>query len=387
MTDIAPELLKKVQQSFEEETAKLWEDIKNSVKSYEEAYSYAIKVGEALSKSFGVNITPEVLPDGMMYYNIADKVVRPMLKAEYDLTSQAAVEAQRAANKAAGIGMKPQAAGFDDDRAQGIIDRVSSEPFEKVKWILDEPVRSFSKNVVDSTIQKNVEFQGKSGLSPKIRRTAVGETCEWCKAVAGTYSYPQVPKDVYRRHANCDCIVEYIEGGKIQNVHTKQVRTIKIDDIIKSQEEQRRANLRKRGSFNSKADPMRDAFGEGEQTNPEEIATFRREAEQAGVKIIEPKEEYLAYQPGLMPGTPGQLIISKGASYSAWRHEMKHMRDDRDNGWQGYRVRMDGDLCYQREIDAYEIEIQMALDAGREDIAEALRANLEEERKSIYGEA
>ena len=132
---------------------------------------------------------------------------------------------------------------------------------------------------------------------------------------------------------------------------------------------------------------MRDAFGGGEKTNPEEIAAFRKEAAAAGVKIIEPKNEYLAYQPGLLPGTPGQLIISKDASYSAWCHEMKHMRDDRDNGWQGYRVRMDRDLCYQREIDAYEIEIQMALDAGREDIADALRANLEEERKSIYGEA
>lgn len=388
MTDIAPELLEKVKQSFEAETASLKEDIARGVKSYEEAYSYAIKVGEALSKSFGVNITSEVLPDGMMYYNIADKVVRPMLMAEHELSSAAAVSAQKSANKAASIGIKPLEAEFDAKRAQGIIDRVSSQPFEEIKWILNEPVKTFSKNVVDHTLEKNVEFQGKSGLSPKIRRTATGETCDWCQAVAGTYSYPDVPKDVYRRHANCDCIVEYIEGGKIQNVHTKQVRPIVNGDIIKAQqEEQRRASLRKRGSFNSKADPMRDAFGGGEKTNPEEIAAFRKEAAAAGVKIIEPKNEYLAYQPGLLPGTPGQLIISKDASYSAWCHEMKHMRDDRDNGWQGYRVRMDRDLCYQREIDAYEIEIQMALDAGREDIADALRANLEEERKSIYGEA
>ena len=75
--------------------------------------------------------------------------------------------------------------------------------------------------MVDQTLEKNVDFQGKSGLSPKIRRTAFGETCEWCQAVAGTYSYPNVPKDVYRRHANCDCIVEYIDGGKIQDVHSK----------------------------------------------------------------------------------------------------------------------------------------------------------------------
>lgn len=229
MTDIAPELLEKVQQSFEAETASIKEEIAKGVKSYEEAYAYAIKVGEALSESFGVNITPEVLPDGMMYYNIANKVVRPMLRAEYEISSAAAVQAQRSANKAAGIGIKAQVAEFDEEKAQGIIDRVSSQPFEEIKWILNEPVKTFSKNVVDNTLQKNVEFQGKSGLSPKIRRTATGETCEWCQSVAGTYEYPNVPKDVYRRHANCDCIVEYIEGGKYQDVHSKVLYNSKAE--------------------------------------------------------------------------------------------------------------------------------------------------------------
>lgn len=245
MIDIAPELLEKVQQSFEAETASLKEEIANGVKSYEEAYSYAIKVGEALSKSFGVNITPEVLPDGMMYYNIADKVVRPMLQAEYEISSVAAVQAQRSANRAAGIGIKAQVADFDEERAQGIIDRVSSQPFDEVSWLLNEPVKSFSKNVVDQTLEKNVEFQGKSGLSPKIRRTATGETCEWCQAVAGTYSYPNVPKDVYRRHANCDCIVEYIEGGKYTDVHSKMTYNSKAERDAAVQERIARAQEQK----------------------------------------------------------------------------------------------------------------------------------------------
>lgn len=221
MTDIAPELLEKVQESFEAETAGLREEIKSGVKSYEEAYDYAIKVGEALSRSFGVNITPEVLPDGMMYYNIADKVVRPMLMTEYNLTSEAAVSAQRSVNKAAGIGIRPLKAEFDAEKAQGIIDRVSSQPFEEIKWILNEPVKTFSKNVVDQTIKKNVEFQGKSGLHPKIVRRASAGACQWCQEVAGTYEYPDVPDDVYRRHANCDCTTEYVSGGKYQDVWTK----------------------------------------------------------------------------------------------------------------------------------------------------------------------
>lgn len=255
MTDIAPELLEKVQESFEAETAGLREEIKSGVKSYEEAYDYAIKVGEALSRSFGVNITPEVLPDGMMYYNIADKVVRPMLMTEYNLTSEAAVSAQRSVNKAAGIGIRPLKAEFNAEKAQGIIDRVSSQPFEEIKWILNEPVKTFSKNVVDQTIKKNVEFQGKSGLSPKIRRTALGDACEWCQAVAGTYSYPNVPEDVYRRHANCDCVVEYIDGGKYQDVWSKKTYSKEEHDaaiqerIARAQEQIRQTKSNKYGKI------------------------------------------------------------------------------------------------------------------------------------------
>jgi hypothetical protein len=225
MTDISPELLEKIQKTFEEETVKLREQIKAGVKNYDEAYSYARKVGEALSRSFGVNITSEILPDGKLYYNIADKVVRPMLEAEYELSSAAAVSAQKSANKAAGIGIKPQTAEFNEDKAQGIIDRVSSQPFDEVKWLLNEPVKTFSQNVVDDTIQKNVEFQGKSGLSPKIVRKPSPDACEWCRTVAGTYTYPDVPKDVYRRHENCNCVVEYVEGGKYKNVWTKRNRS------------------------------------------------------------------------------------------------------------------------------------------------------------------
>lgn len=241
MDDIVPELLEAVKKSFEAKTKGLGESIAKGVKNYEEAYRYAIKVGGALSRAFKINITSEVLPDGMMYFNIANRVVLPMLQEGYELSSAAAIQAQRSANKAAGIGIKPQIAKFDEDRAKGIIDRLSSEPFDDVKWILDDPVKTFSKNVVDETLEKNVEFQGKSGLHPKIVRTASANACPWCLEMEGEYEYPDVPKDVYRRHENCDCIVEYIDGGKRQDIWSKKTYSRSQEESVT--ENQRRTTL------------------------------------------------------------------------------------------------------------------------------------------------
>ena len=62
---------------------------------------------------------------------------------------------------------------------------------------------------------------------------------------------------------------------------------------------------------------MADVMGPGERSHPKEIQAFREEAKRLGVDIIEHEHESLGYSPGLFPGTPGQLLISKGASYSA----------------------------------------------------------------------
>lgn len=53
-----------------------------------------------------------------------------------------------------------------------------------------------------------------------------GNCCEWCRNLAGSYTYPDgVPHDVYRRHQRCRCAVDYNPGnGKNQNVHSKQWR-------------------------------------------------------------------------------------------------------------------------------------------------------------------
>lgn len=163
------------------------------------------------------------------------------------------------------------------------------------------------------------------------------------------------------------------------------------ENVQKSVDNQRNSGIIKLNktqstAFNSRADPMADAFGSGEKSHPDKIQSFRKELLESNVSIVEHEKENLGYCPGLRRGEPGTIYISKGASYSAWAHEMQHMRDDRESGWLGMRVIADPDKRLEWEIRAYDVEIKMALDANRPDIAEMLRKNLDEERRKIYGE-
>ena len=140
----------------------------------------------------------------------------------------------QALNEAANIGIRPIKPDLPRDRINGIIDRVSSEDtFDDIAWILDEPIKIFSQSIVDDAIRVNAEFHAAAGMRPRIIRKLTGGCCEWCSKLAGTYTYPDVPQDVYRRHQRCRCTVDYIPGdGKVQNSHTKQWRDASKDEIL-----------------------------------------------------------------------------------------------------------------------------------------------------------
>lgn len=228
--DIVPSLLKKIKSEFEgarldsKALKDLLSKLHHSKASYLDANQYAIEIGEILSKALGASLTNETLPDGKMYYNIAQRVLTDVLGRNYELVSDYAEQVQKNLNSEAKIGLAAQVPELNQDRIDGLVNRLASEEsFDDVKWLLDDPIVNFSQSIVDDSIRKNVEFHHKVGLSPKIVRRVVGHPCKWCKSLEGSYNYPEIPKDIYRRHGNCRCTVDYHPGnGKKQNVHTKR---------------------------------------------------------------------------------------------------------------------------------------------------------------------
>ncbi|MEG1525689.1 MAG: polymorphic toxin type 50 domain-containing protein [Clostridia bacterium] len=243
MEDIASALLEAIRSSFKT----LLGDAEVTKKTYMGAAEYAERVGAALSEAFGSNLSSEALPDGRMYWNIADRTVRPMLEQGHNLVAEATVQVQQTMNKAAGIGLKAQAAPMNTERVDSILNKLSSaEQYDDAAWILDEPVKTFVRCTVDDTLRKNVDFQGKAGLSPRIIRTAESHCCEWCSKLEGTYRYPDVPDDIYRRHNRCRCAVEYDPGGGMrQDVWSKRWTTPEERDKIEARKALRRDHAEK----------------------------------------------------------------------------------------------------------------------------------------------
>ena len=232
--DVLPKLLEKVKNEFElaygesEIIRNAFAKLKAKKATYRTANDFAIEIGGILSKALGVSINADKLPDGKMYYNIAQRLLTDVLGRNYELVSGYASDVQKNLNDKAKIGLKVQVTELNKDRIAGIVNRFSSEDnFEDVSWLLDEPIVNFTQSIIDDSIRKNAEFHYKAGLQPEIVRTSYFHCCEWCQEVQGNYKYPRVPKDVYRRHQHCRCIVDYDpKNGKTQNVWTKKWNSI-----------------------------------------------------------------------------------------------------------------------------------------------------------------
>lgn len=233
--DIVPDLLESIQSDFENERLDskkiqhLLKLLEENSATYLEANDYAIEIGELLSKVLNRHITAEILPDGKMYFNIADRVLNETLKNNYELIADYAETVQAQLNKKAGISLKSQRPQLNQERIDSLVNKLASKDnFDFVKFVLLEPIVNFSQSIIDDAIEANVDFHAKVGMSPKIIRTAVGKACKWCKSLVGIHDYHSLKnKDVFRRHDRCRCTVDYLPGdGKVKNVWTKQERTI-----------------------------------------------------------------------------------------------------------------------------------------------------------------
>lgn len=240
MADIGAELLGKIRAEFQNSCKadkyiqSVLKKIEGGTAKMEEVALLSKQLGFRVSQAIGAHVNVAALPDGKMYYNIADTILTGVLKDNYDVINSAAAECQKALDSQTGINITPQQAAFPTERVQAVVNAASVPDIAEEVMIrrMTAPAQNITESFYNDYVQTNVKFRSDAGLDCYIIRNDHGGCCEWCAKLAGKYHYPEdVPKDVYRRHDNCGCTVTYLNGRKAQNVWDKTKWNVSDDEL------------------------------------------------------------------------------------------------------------------------------------------------------------
>lgn len=231
MEDIAPELYKKIQYrmrqilSHDADTIKA---IRKGKASQKMMAKYASRIGTAASTAFRETLKLENLPNGKLYWNVAEKTIGKVLEDMYGDVNMAAALQLRADDIKKGFkfGIKH---GFNPDRRINKIleDAVNQTTQEGLDNVLNEPIKTTSRRFYDDFQRSNAEARSKLGFDIKVKRiyddvglhkgTKYARPCQWCIERQGEYSLSEAKSlGVFNRHDGCGCTIEYITPDKTQ---------------------------------------------------------------------------------------------------------------------------------------------------------------------------
>ncbi len=211
--DVSKDLLEKLEKEFKSRLSSsnvnYW---RNRVEDYgrqEDLQNYAQVLGHVFAESVKSTVSSEVLPNGQMYYNIAEKLFGPLLKQNDDLVKRAAGVVANRMNIAVKATVKPQIPPMDEERARGIYNLASSRArYDDIADEVAETLENYIQNSADSTIKRHAEFLRDSGFSLVVIRECESDACDYCQDLAGEYE-GDIPKEAFSRHLGCRCQIIY----------------------------------------------------------------------------------------------------------------------------------------------------------------------------------
>lgn len=232
-TDVVPALQESIATTFrtrmstDRRVRQITNRIRDGTATFRDGREYAERTGDALARALKTNLREDTLPNGKLYYNIAQRTVEPALRTNYELVNDVAAQIQEIGDESLGIGLRAIEADFPAERAAGLIDKMTVEgiTWEQLAFWMGEPIINITEAFMDEFIRANAKFRQQAGLTAKVSRILAPGCCDWCTEAAGrgTYEYGEQPDDFFRRHEFCRCTVTYQSGKKSQNVWSKRV--------------------------------------------------------------------------------------------------------------------------------------------------------------------
>lgn len=130
MKDIVPELYENILNDFKKNCVsdtyiqKFIKKLEAGTATQADIAEYSKRLSKAASKALLKNISSDKLPDGRLYWNIANRTIKPLLKTVHEMIVDAAAEIISVENRKNNIGIIPVKPQFSEERADAFINKL-----------------------------------------------------------------------------------------------------------------------------------------------------------------------------------------------------------------------------------------------------------------------
>ena len=189
--------------ALDPELRALKQKIESGSADFNDTAAYSQRVSKLLGKTLSKHI------DGIPASQ-REKICKWLLQEQYKDTNSICDVVQMALDEAQGIHLKPVKPKFPAERVEQVAHALEDPTVkpEVIQRRANAPVANVSMSFHDNYIRENAKIRAKLGMKPTITRYGSG-CCTWCSEVAGRYKFGEQPKDVFRRHDNCNCVIIY----------------------------------------------------------------------------------------------------------------------------------------------------------------------------------
>lgn len=126
--DVVPSLIEKVFNAYNESIANssqikaFYELLDKNKATMQDVQKYSKLLGVLASKAILKTITKDELPNGILYWNIAERVLTPLFEDIHKKVAESYAIVQKRMDKKIGINLKPIEAPFPNERIRDLID-------------------------------------------------------------------------------------------------------------------------------------------------------------------------------------------------------------------------------------------------------------------------
>ena len=127
MADIVPELFEKIIKDYErrvnddDQIRTFRKKLQDGSAAPGDVSLYAGRLGDHAADTLEIYLSPRYLPDGVLYWNILEGTVKPLLRIVFEAVMEAAEAVTTREDKEAGIGIKPVRPSFPEERINALM--------------------------------------------------------------------------------------------------------------------------------------------------------------------------------------------------------------------------------------------------------------------------